>query len=112
MRTYYAAYKSLAELGEQDVIVQLYVGLGSDDYYVRYLSNVGVKALARRDMTAFDCPDIIEGSFISGPAVATVQGQPIEKAEARARRWRAVADLARWLKADRPELFAKLDKMW
>ena len=110
--TYFAAAKSLAELGERDVIVHLWAGLGSDDYYPRYLSNLGMKALTGRDLTAFDYPDVSEDSFVSGPAVGVTRGQPIEKAERRARRWRAVADFGRWLKAERPELFAELDQIW
>ena len=87
-------------------------GAVDHDYYVRYLSNLGVKASAGRDLTAFDYADITEGSFVSGPVVAVTRGQPIEKAETRARRWRAVADFAKWLKTEKPELFAELEKMW
>jgi len=53
-RTLYAAAKSLGELGEKEVMVMLWSGMGSDDPYTRYLSNLGAKGLTGKDLSDFD----------------------------------------------------------
>lgn len=112
-RARHAAWKSLGELAAKDAIVPLWSGLGSDDAYARYLANLGIKGLCGKDLTDFEYEGPWEGAFVSGPAVAQVKGQPIEKAEKRARRWQAIAAFGRWLKAERADLFAELeDKLW
>lgn len=111
-RTRYASAKSLAELGEKDVMVMLYIGLGSDDHYTRYLSNIGIKALCGKDLTDFGYEGPWEGAFVSGPAVMKMKGQPIEKAKRRLDRWQAIVDFLEWLKKDKPKLFNELDNLW
>ena len=109
---HYAAAKSLGELGDLDVAVMLWKGLGSEFPYTRYLANLGMKGLAGKDLSDFDYEGPWEGAFVSGPAVGTVQGQPIEKAEAHVRRWEAVVRLTRWLKGERPDVFERLETTW
>jgi len=112
-RTYYAAAKSLGELGEAEVMVTLWSGLGSDDAYTRYLCNLGVKGLTGKDLTDFEYEGAWEGAFVSGPAVMTVQGQPIAKAQKRVARWEAIVRFTTWLQAERPGLIAELDEgLW
>jgi len=112
-RTHYAAAKSLGELGDKAVLVTLWNGLGSDDAYTRYLSNLGVKALAGRDLSEFDYEGAWEGAFVSGPALARTQGRPVQKAQKRADRWQAIVRFTQWLKAEKPELIAELsEKLW
>lgn len=112
-RTRFAAAKSLGELGAVEVTVLLWTGLGSDDGYTRYLSNLGMKGLTGKDLTSFEYESPWEGAFVSGPAVATTQGQPIRKAENRVSRWTAIVEFTRWLEANQPELFAELEtKLW
>ncbi len=111
-KTRYAAAKSLAQLGDDSVMAMLYVGLGSDDHYTRYLSNIGIKALTGRDLSDFGYASPWEGAFVSGPAVGRVKGQPIEKAKRSFERWQAIVGFLEWLKADRPRLFQKLEEIW
>lgn len=111
-RTRYAAAKSLAELGDHEVMVMLYAGLGSDDHYTRYLSNIGIKALCGKDLTDFDYEGPWEGAFVSGPAVMRMTGQPIEKAKRISERWQAILKFLEWLEKAKPELFKELDNLW
>ena len=90
----------------------LYAGLGSEDHYTRYLSNIGMKALCGKDLTDFDYEGPWEGAFVSGPAVARMKGQPIEKAKRRSGRWQAIVRFLEWLEKDNPELFKRLDNLW
>lgn len=111
-KTRYAAAKSLAELGDQDVMVMLYTGLGSDHHYTRYLSNIGMKALCGKDLTEFGYQGPWEGARVSGPAVARMKGQPIEKAKKRLGRWQAIVMFLEWLEKEKPEVFKELDSLW
>jgi len=104
----YTLAKSLAELGETDVIRTLYHGLGSDSYMIRYVSNVGVAALTGRDLNNFDY-DYGENAVISGGAEFRGQLRPIRDAELRASRFRAIAQFCRWLRYSRPEIYKELD---
>lgn len=111
-RTRYAAAKSLAEIGDDDFFVMLYVGIGSDDHYTRYLSNIGIKALTGRDLTDFGYRGPWEGAAVLGSAVVRVKGQPMEKAQRKLERWQAVVAFLEWLRSDCPALFKKLEQMW
>ena len=108
-RTRFAAAKSLGELGDLEITVTLWTGLGSDDGYTRYLSNLGMLGLVDKDLTAFEYESPWEGAFVSGPAVSTMQGQPIVKAENRVARWTAIVAFTQWLKDERPDHFAQLE---
>ena len=112
-RTRYAAAKSLGELRVKDVTVTLWQGLGSDDAYTRYLSNLGIKGLCGKDLTEFGYGSPWEGAFVSGGAVGRRKGAPIEKAKNRVARWTAIVAFTEWLKTDKPDLFAELaEKLW
>jgi hypothetical protein len=106
--TRYGAAKSLAEIGQKDVIRILYWGLGSDDFYPRYLSGIGIKALCGKDLTDFGYGGPTENDMVSAPAVMKSMLRPIEDAEVRAKRWQALADLCKWLKETQPDLYAEL----
>ena len=110
-KTRYAAAKSLAELGDEKVMTMLYSGLGSDDHYTRYLSNIGVKALCGKNLVDFGYEGPWEGSFVSGPAVYRVQGQPIDKAKKRLGRWQAIVRFSEWMEKAKPDLFKELDDL-
>ena len=69
-----AAQKSLGELGELQMAPALWWGLGSDDAYTRYLSNLGMRGLTGRDLMEFGYTSPWEGAFVSGPNVVTMQG--------------------------------------
>lgn len=112
-RTRYAAAKSLGELGEKEVMVTLWNGMGSDDPYTRYLSNLGAQGLTGKDLSDFDYEGPWETESNLGGFIRRVQGHPILKAEWRVQRWQAVLDFTRWLMGAHPELFAELEeKLW
>lgn len=112
-RTLYAAAKSLGELGDKEMTSMLWEGMGSDDPYTRYLSNLGMKGLSGKDLSDFEYESPWEGAFVSGPNVARSQGQPIEKAEKRIARWQAVVAWTKWAKGHREDLYAELEKaLW
>ncbi len=104
-----AAQKSLGELGELQMAPALWWGLGSDDAYTRYLSNLGMRGLTGRDLMEFDYTSPWEGAFVSGPNVVTMQGLPVEKARARVERWSAVERGARGGAGERPQVCAELE---
>jgi hypothetical protein len=103
----YAAAKSLAELGEKDVIRTLYWGLGDDSYMIRMMSNVGIKALTGKDLNDFSY-EYGEGAFVSGGNEYRAALRPIHDAELKASRFQAVAKFCRWLQSEKPELYAIL----
>jgi HEAT repeat protein len=107
------AAKSLAQLGETDVIRTLYWSAGSDYYMPRYQANVGLKALSDRDLIDFseqtDGYDWAEGAMVSGGREVQFFPRLIEDAEQKAQRYTALAAWSRWLKQEKPELYAVLD---
>lgn len=107
------AAKSLAQLGEADVIRTLYWSAGSDHYMERYQANLGLKALSGRDLGEFkdeaDGYDWGEGAVVSGGEEAKFFLRPIEDAEQKSRRYGALAAWSRWLKQEKPDLYAVLD---
>jgi hypothetical protein len=104
------AAKSLAELGESDGILRLYWGAGSDSYMERYLANIGLKALTGKNLDDFDY-DYREGRYVIGGVEWVGPVRPIEDAELRSGRYRALASYCRWLKEERPQLYKELDPM-
>ncbi len=105
----YAAAKSLAQLGEKDqgVLTTLYLGLGNDRYMIRMMSNAGVKAISGKDLNDSKY-DWGEGAAVSGGNEDIWELRPIHDAELRASRFQAVARFCRWLKKEKPELYAIL----
>jgi len=107
------AAKSLAQMEETDVIRTLYYAAGSDWYMERYQANLGLKALSARDLGDFkastDGYDWNEGAFVSGGNEAVGMLRPIEDAEQKAQRYTALAAWSRWLKEEKPALYAVLD---
>jgi HEAT repeat protein len=104
-----AAAKSLAQLGEADVLPILYKALGSDRYMDRSMANRGIKGLTGKGLNDFDY-DYSEGAFVSGGHEYVRLGiLGIEDAERRARRFGALARYCRWLKQARPEYYKYLD---
>jgi hypothetical protein len=103
------AAKSLAQLGNADVIRTLYWSAGSDRAMERLQANAGLKALSGRSLKDFEGYDPHEGAFISAGIEARGMLAPIEDAEKKAKRFAAVAAFCRWLKAEKPSLWAELD---
>jgi HEAT repeat protein len=107
-----AAAKSLAELGEVDVIRELYYALGDDHYMPRYLGNLGIKALSGKDLNDFDGYQYGEDAFVSGGREAEVALDAVSESSHKAKRFRALASFCQWLKEQRPELYKHLSEGW
>jgi hypothetical protein len=103
----FGAAKSLAQLGDRGVLPMLHDGLGRDDFYPRYLSNLGWKGASGKALEDFG-HDVFEGTFVSGPAVYKRARRPVEDAELRAKRFQAIAEFSKWLQAERPDLYAEI----
>jgi hypothetical protein len=104
-----AAAKSLAQLGEADVLPILYDALGSDSYMPRMMANSGIKALTGKNLNDFGY-QYGEGAFVSGGKEAvSLQIDGIGDAEKKANRFRALADWCKWLKAAHPEYYKHID---
>lgn len=103
-----AAARSLAELGEPDVVRSLYTAAESDSFNVRLMAHHGFLALAGKSPNDFNGYSFVEGEAVTGGAVLSRQFEAIEDAERRAARFRALADFCGWLKAEKPELYKHL----
>ena len=107
-----AAAKSLAQLGEADVLPILYQALGSDRYMERYMANLGIKGLTGKDLNDFGY-NSGEGAFVSGGKesfLLDIHG--IEDAEKKSGRFRALADYCKWLKQAYPGYYKYLDAQY
>jgi hypothetical protein len=107
-RTKLAGAKSLAQLGEGDVLRALYSGLESDWYMERMMANAGIKALSEKDLNAFGGYDWHEGAVVTGGRELVGQFDPIGRAERRLKRYTAIMAYFEWLKETRPELYKHL----
>jgi hypothetical protein len=108
-----AAAKSLAQLGESDVIVELVKDMASDHYMPRYMANVGSKALAGKDLNDFNDYDYSEGAFVSGGVELMVMNpHPVDVHEKISKRHAAIAEYCKWLEKNRPEVFKHLYAPW
>ena len=106
-----AAAKSLAELGEIDVIRKLYYALGDDHYMSRYLANIGIKALTGKDLNDFDGYQYDEGAIV-GSTEPQFALDAVRESSNKAKRFRALASFCQWLKEQRPELYKHLSAGW
>ena len=108
-----AATKSLAQLGEANVIGRLIEMMENDRYMPRYMGNLGAKALTGKDLNDFNEYEFAEGAFVSGGMEAVrVNIHPADYHETCAKRHQAIADYCRWLEEARPEIFKHLYAQW
>lgn len=112
-RTRYAAAKSLAELGEIEVIGFLVKGMQSDSFYPRYLANLGAKAMCGKNLNDCGDYDYSEGAFVSGPGEYQIlHPYPVAVHTTLAQRHRAIAEFLAWLEEARPDVFKHLYAPW
>jgi hypothetical protein len=108
-----AAAKSLAELGEPDVIVELVKSMQSDHYMPRYMANVGAKALTGKNLNDFGGYEYSEGAFVSGDVeLMMMNPYPVDVHEMKSKRHAAIAEYCKWLEKHRPEVFKHLYAPW
>jgi hypothetical protein len=109
----HAATKSLAQLGEANVIGMLVKMMESDSYMPRYMGNLGAKALTGKDLNEFGGYDYGEGAFVSGGLeYMFLNEHPADRHEKLAKRHGAIAAYCKWLEQDQPAIFKHLYAPW
>jgi HEAT repeat protein len=101
--------KSLAQLGEADVLPTLYLAVSSDRYMDRYIGNRGLKGLTGKDLNDFEGYRFEEGCCVIGGMEMQISVDPITRAERSAKRFTAITAYFKWLKQEKPELYAEFD---
>lgn len=108
----HAATKSLAELGEPDVIKRLIDMMQHDRFMPRHMGNLGAKALTGRNLENFNDYKYSEGAFVSGGIEATFAVPPEHYHATVAKRHQALADYCNWLAKERPEIYKHIGVPW
>jgi hypothetical protein len=97
--------KSLAQLGEADVLPELYDAVSDDSYMARHVGNIGLKALSGKDLEDFEGYHYAEGALVIGGIELLTLSDAITSAEEKAHRFQAATAYFKWLKAERPEVY-------
>ncbi len=104
-----AATKSLAQLGEADVINQVIMLLSSNRVDHRMAGNAAAKALTGKNLEDFGDYQQLEGSAISGNVELVIEPSHVATAfEHSSKRLKAIADFLRWLEKEKPKIFKHL----
>jgi HEAT repeat protein len=101
----YTLSKSLAQLGEADVLPTLFAAVSDNSYMARYVGNIGLKALCGKNLEDFEGYHYAEGAFVIGGLEYAVPIDAIASAEKKAQRFQAATAYFKWLKTQRPELY-------
>jgi hypothetical protein len=108
-----AATKSLAQLGEPDVMPQLVAMMQHKGYMRRYMGNLGAEALTGKCLNDFNDYDYSEGAFVSGGhEYMRMDEHPATYHERIAKRHQALTDYCVWLEKEKPEIFKYLHAPW
>ncbi len=97
--------KSLAQLGEADILLTLFAAVTDDSFMSRHVGNIGLKALSGKNLEDFEKYHYGEGAFVSGGNEFRVPLDVITSAEKKAQRFQATTAYFKWLKTERPELY-------
>jgi hypothetical protein len=101
----YTVSKSLAQLGQADVLRVLFVAVSDDSFMARHVGNIGLKALSGKNLDDFEGYHYGEGAFVDGGMEFSVPFDAIASAEKKALRFHAATAYFKWLKTERPELY-------
>ena len=101
----YTLAKSLAQLGEADVLPTLFAAVSDDSFMSRHVGNIGLKALSGKNLEDFEGYHYAEGAIVIGGIEASSPFDAITSAEKHAQRFQAAAAYFKWLKIERPELY-------
>jgi hypothetical protein len=102
----YTVSKSLAQLGEADVLPTLFAAVSDDSFMERHVGNIGLKGLSGKNLEDFEGYHYAEGEVVIGGQVLATPFDAITTAEKKAERFRAVTAYFKWLKTERPELYS------
>jgi hypothetical protein len=97
--------KSLAQLGQADVLPVLFAAVTDDSFMPRHVGNIGLRALSGRSLEDFEGYHLGEGAFVTGGHELMIPFDAITTAEKKLRRLQATTAYFKWLKTERPELY-------
>jgi hypothetical protein len=101
----YTLSKSLAQLGEADVLPLLFAAVSDDSFMARHVGNIGLKALSGKDLEDFEGYHYAEGAWVIGGLEFASSFDAITSAEKKAQRFQGATAYFKWLKTERPELY-------
>jgi hypothetical protein len=101
--------KSLAQLGQADVLPVLIAAVSDDAFMSRHVGNIGLKGLTGKSLDGFGGYAYGEGALVSGGIEMMVPFDPVVSVESKAARFQAAKAYLVWLKAERPELYNSLN---
>ena len=102
----YTLSKSLAQLGEADVLPTLFAAVSDDSFMARHVGNIGLKGLSGKNLEDFEGYHYAEGAFVIGGMECSSPFDAVTSAEKKAKRFRAATAYFKWLKTERPELYS------
>jgi hypothetical protein len=97
--------KSLAQLGEADVLPTLVTAVSDDSFMARHVGNIGLKALSGKNLEDFEGYHYAEGAVVIGGIEAKFGLDAIACVEKKAQRFQAATAYFKWLRTERPELY-------
>jgi hypothetical protein len=101
----YTLAKSLAQLGDADVLPNLFAAVSEDWFMARHVGNIGLKALSGKNLEDFEGYQYAEGAVVIGGIEASTPVDAITSAQKKAQRFQAATAYFKWLKSERPELY-------
>jgi hypothetical protein len=101
----YTLSKSLAQLGQADVLPTLFAAVSDDSFMARHVGNIGLKALSGKNLEDFEGYHYAEGAVVSGGKELRLPFDAITYAEKKVRRFQAATAYFKWLKTERPDLY-------
>jgi hypothetical protein len=102
----YTVSKSLAQLGQADVLPALFAAVSDDSFMTRHVGNIGLKALSGKNLEDFEGYRYAEGAIVIGGLEFASGFDAITCSEKKAQRFQAATAYFRWLKTERPELYS------
>jgi len=101
--------KSLAQLGEADVLYVLIAAVSDDAYMSRHIGNIGLKALSGKSLEDFGGYVYGEGSSVIGGAELMMPVDALASSERKAGRFQAATAYLKWLRTERPDLYRSVN---
>ena len=101
--------KSLAQLGQADVLPVLIAAVSDDAYMSRHIGNIGLKALSGKSLDDFGGYVYGEGAFVTGGLELSASVDALTAVKRKSGRFRAAEAYLEWLKAERPELYCSVN---
>jgi HEAT repeat protein len=101
----YTVSKSLAQIGNADVLPTLFAAVSDDSFMARHVGNIGLKGLSGKNLEDFEGYQYAEGAVVLGGIEVLSGFDAITSAQKKAQRFQAATAYFKWLKTERPELY-------